>query len=270
MDEGLKDAIEQYWDASPCGEIYAGEGGLRARLQSQATARYSLEPYIEPFARFEEAVGEDLLEVGVGMGADHARFARAQPKYLAGVDLTSTAVNWTRQRLAAYGFSSDLRVADAERLPFEDNSFSMVYSWGVIHHTPDPQSAVNELRRVLRPGGRARVMIYHRDSITGFVLWLRYALLSGAFHRTMDEVYRDHLESPGTKAYSLDEAMQLFSQFHEKSIRPQLSFADMMEGSAGAGHNQRLIVLSRKVWPRWIISRYLSRYGLYLLVEAVK
>lgn len=270
MDQGVKAAVGQYWDESPCGDVYATGADLRAQLESQAAARYSLEPYIEPFARFDEAAGEDVLEVGVGMGADHARLAQAQPGYLAGIDLTSKAVEWTGEHLSAYGLSSDLRVADAENLPFGDASFSLVYSWGVLHHTPDTQGAIDELCRVLKPGGRARVMMYNRRSVVGYVLWTRHALLSGRPFRTLDDIYSQHLESPGTKAYHSEEVLALFSGFSVVSVQPQLSFADLMQGAAGTGHSRRLIKVARTVWPRRIIQRRLPDHGLYLLVEARK
>lgn len=150
----LKGSIKQHWDERPCGEVYATGSDLQTRLESQAAARYSLEPYIEPFTRFGEAAGQDVLEVGVGMGADHLRFAQARPSYLAGVHLTSEGVRTTEGRLSVHGLPSDLRVADAEQLPFDDCTFSLVYSWGVLHHTPNPYAAVREIERVLVPGAR--------------------------------------------------------------------------------------------------------------------
>jgi ubiquinone/menaquinone biosynthesis C-methylase UbiE len=116
----------------------------------------------------------DVLEVGVGMGADHLEWARHMPRSLSGIDLTERAIAHTATRLALYGLRSDLRVADAEKLPFRDASFDLVYSWGVLHHSPDTPRAVREVLRVLRPGGLARVMIYHAHSMVGYMLWLRY------------------------------------------------------------------------------------------------
>ena len=91
--------------------------------------------------------------MGVGLGADHQRFAAAGAR-LTGVDLTERAIEHTRQRLAASGLSSQLQTADAENLPFANNSFDIVYSWGVLHHSPNTPKAVDEVWRVLRPGTR--------------------------------------------------------------------------------------------------------------------
>src|SRR5205085_12232644 len=123
------------------------------------------------------------------------------------------AVGWTRARVAAEGLHSELRVADAECLPFEDATFDIVYSWGVLHHSPNTPAAINEVYRVLRPGGTAKIMIYHRHSIVGLLLWVRYALLTGLVRTNLSEISSKYLESPGTKAYSSKDAESLFSRF---------------------------------------------------------
>ena len=83
----------------------------------------------------------------MGMGADHLEWAKAAPRSLTGVDLTGQAIAVTRERLALYGLRSRLLVTDAEHLPFADASFDFVYSWGVIHHSPDTPAAVREIAR---------------------------------------------------------------------------------------------------------------------------
>ena len=126
--------------------------------------RYALEPHIPEIARFDEWRGADVLEVGCGIGTDASRFARAGARYT-GVDQTDRALELARQRFALDGLDGTFVRADATALPFPDFSFDLVYSHGVIHHIPDTQAAVDEIHRVLRPGGVALVMVYHRDSL---------------------------------------------------------------------------------------------------------
>jgi ubiquinone/menaquinone biosynthesis C-methylase UbiE len=152
-----KTEVRRFWEAASCGEVYAEGPTAEEKLRQNAEARYRLEPYIRDFARFWEGSGQDVLEIGVGMGADHLEWARSGPHHLAGIDLTHRAVTWTAQRLDAYGLKSDLREGDAENLPFADRSFSIVYSWGVLHHSPDTSRAFLEAHRVLRPGGTLRL-----------------------------------------------------------------------------------------------------------------
>lgn len=260
-------AVQEFWNRRSCGEVYATGDTLAVQLEAQARARYELEPYIFEFARFDEGRGRDVLEIGVGMGADHLEWAKESPRSLTGIDLTPRAIELTRARLDTYGLTSSLECGDAECLPFPDESFDLVYSWGVLHHSPDTPRAVAEVYRVLRPGGVARVMIYHRWSITGYLLWLRYGMLSG---RGLSEVYARYLESPGTKAYTVAEAERLFEQFENVSARSQLSFGDLLRGAVGQRHDGMLLRVAKRLWPRAIIRRVLSRHGLMLLVDAEK
>lgn len=264
----LKNDVRAFWQQESCGEVYATGEGIGAKLQSQALARYELEPYIRHFARFEEGRGLNVLEIGVGMGADHLEWARHGPRRLIGLDATRRALEHTHSRLTLAGFSPELLHADAEQLPFRSETFDIVYSWGVLHHTPDTPGTIREVFRVLRPGGIARVMIYHRRSIVGFLLWVKYALVAGRPFRSLDDVYAHHLESPGTKAYSVGNARRLFAEYATASVTPLLSFADLLQGAAGARHGGRVGSLLRRLWPRWLIRRFFRSCGLYLLIEA--
>jgi SAM-dependent methyltransferase len=267
-DDMLHDRVREFWNQAPCGEVYAQGRSLAEQLEVQARTRLQLEPFVPGFARFEEGRGLDVLEIGVGMGADHLEWARVSPRSLVGVDLTAQAVSLTRQRLASHGLHSGLLVADAERLPCGDASFDLVYSWGVIHHSPDTPAAVRQIHRVLRPGGRARVMIYHRFSLVGCMLWLRHALLMGRPARSLDDVYARHLESPGTKAYSAAKARELFADFSEVRVRPQLGPGDLLLGAVGQRHHGPLLRVAKRLYPRWAVRRLLQGFGLYLLIEA--
>ena len=266
----LKQQVHDFWDAMSCGEVYMSGEEEAQQLAHQAKTRYVLEPYILDFARFGDAAQKDALEIGVGMGADHLELAKAHPKSLSGIDLTARAVEFTKKRLGYYGFNSNIKVSDAENLPFEDNSFDFVYSWGVLHHTPNTPKAILEVYRVLRPGGVARIMIYHKYAIVGYMLWVRYALLSGRLSRSLNDIYSEHLESPGTKAYTVAEARTMFTKFSKVDMRVQLSFGDLLEGEVGQKHSTGLVKLAKSVWPRWLIRSVFANHGLGLLIEARK
>jgi ubiquinone/menaquinone biosynthesis C-methylase UbiE len=265
----LKSEVREFWEAASCGEVYAKDRDGQQCFNKQAEARYRLEPYIRDFAQFESGCGHDVLEIGVGMGADHLEWARSAPRWLAGVDLTPRAVAWTRQRLAAYGLVSEVREGDAEHLPFADESFDIAYSWGVLHHSPDTPQAFREAHRVLRPGGTLRAMIYHRPSIVGLMLWARYGLAAGHPARSLTDIYGRHLESPGTKGYTVAEARQLVAPFGASKIRSEVSFGDLLLGEVGQQHGGRLLTIAKQFWPRPLV-RQLPALGLLLLIEATK
>lgn len=113
------------------------------------------------YSRFK---GKRVLEVGCGMGCMAANWA-AQGAQLTAIDLNPVAVAQTTQRFKAFGLQGDIREVDAESLPFPDQHFDFVYSWGVIHHTPGIKKAIEEIFRVLHPGGKIGLMLYNRESI---------------------------------------------------------------------------------------------------------
>lgn len=126
--------------------------------------RYRLEPHIAEVVRFEQWAEQEVLEAGCGIATDGARFARAGARYTA-VDPSPTALDLARRRFELEGLPGRFEHASATDLPFDDESFDLVYSHGVVHHIPDDERAVSELHRVLRSGGTALVMLYHRDSV---------------------------------------------------------------------------------------------------------
>lgn len=266
----LKTQVRDFWDDKSCGEVYATGQSDVDYYSSHSSARYELEPYIRDFARFPEGHGKDVLEIGVGMGADHVEWAKSQPHTLTGIDLTPRAIEHVKSRLEVYHLQSDVRVGDAENLPFEENSFDLIYSWGVLHHSPNTREAVQEVFRVLRPSGQARIMIYQTYSLTGYMLWARYGLLKCRPFRSLREIYAQHLESPGTKAYTTEEARAMFSQFSQVSIKTQLTFGDLLQGAVGQRHKGIILTLAKALWPRWLLKMICKNHGLYLLIEATK
>lgn len=257
-----KNSVRQFWDAEPCGTRYLDASGFEAH----ARARYSLEPYIFEFADFREARGQRVLEIGVGMGADYLEWLKAGA-LATGVDLSSASVENARSRCKAAGYEPDLHVADAERLPFADEYFDLVYSYGVMHHSPDTRQCVREARRVLKPGGQAKIMVYHHPSVTGAMLWLRYGLFRG---KSLRQSVFDHLESPGTKTYKKQEAMALFDGFQDVSMRAVFSPGDLLLHQPSARFQSGFYRLIWKLFPRALVRMTCRRWGLFLLISARK
>lgn len=214
-----KAQVRDFWEAKPCGSVHAdAPEGTREYFDQVERQRYEVEPFIPRHARFSEALGRDVLEIGVGLGTDFVRFARAGGR-LTGVDLTEHSVELVRRRLELEGLAAELRVADAERLPFEDRRFDITYSWGVLHHTPDPVRAMREAVRVTRPGGRVCVMVYARRSWLAYGLWARHALLNGRPTRSLRDVLAHHMESPGTCGFTPAELRGIFPDLESRTIR---------------------------------------------------
>ena len=266
MTNVAKTQVHDFWNRASCGEEQLLPSEAREGYDAHRAERYRLEPYIPGFAGFAGSKGLRTLEIGVGLGADHQSFAERGAE-MHGIDLTPRAIEHTERRLAHFGLRSSLAVGDAEHLPFPDESFDLVYSWGVLHHSPDTPKAFREVLRVLRKGGTARIMVYSKWSLIGLMLWLRYALLRGRPWTSLREIYDRYLESPGTKAYTVAEARELCAGFREVRIRTVLTHGDLLESGAGQRHRGPLLALARRVWPRWLFRTCTPTSGLYMLIE---
>jgi len=160
----VKRQVQSFWQNSPCDSWFTNEQrGTLAFYQSLDEHRYKVHDRLLQTVGFEKTRGLRVLEIGCGCGSEAERFARAGAHYTA-VDLTNAAVSITQRRFDLTGLKGRFVQGDAENLPFNDGSFDLVYSHGVLHHTPDTPRTIREVYRVLSPGGRAMIMLYYRDS----------------------------------------------------------------------------------------------------------
>ncbi len=205
-----KERVRQFWDQNPCGTSGNPHPPSTHEFFRWVESERDLrEPFIAQFAQWTEWRDQRVLEMGVGAGTDHVKFIRAGAKCF-GVDVSTSSVALTHQRLRFEDLQGKLSVSDVEDLPFPDDYFDFVYSWGVIHHTENTAKAAREALRVLKPGGRFCIMIYHRYSLVCLQAKLVYGLLRGRPFRSLDSIARDHLESFGTKVFSNRQALALF------------------------------------------------------------
>ena len=263
MSAPTKEAVREFWNAEPCGTRYLEE---KQDFEAHRLARYTLEPFIFDFAQFQNSRELRVLEVGVGMGADYLEWLRAGAR-AAGVDFSAASIEKARRRCELAGLKPELQVADAEQLPFPDNSFDIVYSYGVMHHSPDTPECMRQAWRVLKPGGQARIMVYHHPSITGLMLWLRYGILGA---KSLRQSVFDHLESPGTKSYTKAEALNLVKDFENVKMQVVFSPGDLLLHQPSPRFQSGFYRAIWKLFPRALVRAFGRRWGLFLLINATK
>lgn len=252
-DEGLKQQVREYWNAHPCGTQFTHlEWGSKEFFTEVERFRYGTQPFMRTLMEFDNFRDKRLLEIGCGLGTDLLQFARGGAQ-VTGVDLTPASIELVKMRFALEKLPVDAQVADAERLPFADNSFDVVYSFGVLHHTPNTQKAIDEVHRVLKPGGHIVIMLYHKNSV--------HVYLGAALYRISHAMKSDRSlvedwvriydgdDNPLGKAYSRSELRAMFSRF------TNLSFATCdpirrKYPSAVNWINQKLL---SKRWGFWIV-----------------
>jgi SAM-dependent methyltransferase len=258
----------EQWTLDPCGAVTDREHefGTREFFDTVERHRYTeyaaWMPRLMGFDKFRDA---RLLEVGCGMGTDLLQFARGGA-CCTGIDLTPRSIEITRHRFRLYDADGAFMISDGEHLPFRDESFDVVYSNGVLHHTPDTAGAIREVHRVLRSGGTAKVMLYHRNSLNywGDIV-LRRGVVRGDFLRgqSVAEImsriveFSSHDARPLVKVYSRKEARDLFSLFRdvridvEQLLRAELRFLSPLVSEA-------------------MLERLRKRIGWNVIVTAVK
>jgi ubiquinone/menaquinone biosynthesis C-methylase UbiE len=169
--------VRSFWNTEACGsQLVHVEKGTADFYAQYREVRYRVEWHIPLLVPFSETVGKKVLEIGCGNGADGTLFARAGADYT-GVDLTDAAIEASRKHFEVLGLKGTFQIENAERLSFPDDSFDFVYSYGVLHHTAHPLNAFSEVRRVLKTGGRAVLMLYHKHSFNYYVRILTYMRL---------------------------------------------------------------------------------------------
>ena len=166
--------VREFWNTEACGTHFVDEDkGTREFYEKYRRIRYQSEWHIPLIVPFAEGANKRVLEIGCGNGADGSMFALNGASYT-GVDLTDEAVEATRKHFGVLGLAGTFQTENAERLSFPTGTFDMVYSHGVLHHTPVPQRAIDEVYRVLKPGGKAVIMLYHKNSFNYYIRIMGY------------------------------------------------------------------------------------------------
>ena len=167
--------MRSFWNAHPCGADFVDAPfGTRQFFEQYAAYRYRVEWHLLELVPFDRYAGKRVLEIGCGLGADGASFAKYGALYT-GIDLTPAAVEATELHFRALGLQGRFLIQNAELLPdLENESFDLVYSHGVLHHSEHIESALKQAHRVLKPGGDLVLMLYHRRSFNHYVRILMF------------------------------------------------------------------------------------------------
>ena len=174
MSSPLLEKVHDFWNTEACDTNVVQNASTEAEFYEKfREQRYRTQWHIPLLVPFQEAKGKEVLEIGIGNGADGVMFALNGGQYT-GADLTEAALEATRKHFSVLGLKGDFRKENAEQLSFGSETFDIVYSHGVLHHTPDIERAIGEVWRVLKPGGRAIIMLYHKHSFNYHVRIMGY------------------------------------------------------------------------------------------------
>ena len=264
--------VQRYWDARPCNIRHSTKPvGSKEYFDEVEARKYFVEPHIPAFAEFDRWNGKRVLEVGCGIGTDSINCARAGAQRTA-VELSSESLRIAEQRADVMGVADRIKFvqADAEELTktLTDGPYDLVYSFGVIHHTPHPDRALAEMRALAAPGGTLKLMVYHRRSWK--VFWIVAGQGRGRFWKT-DELVSEHSEAqtgcPVTFSYTRREGRELVerSGFRVRDLSVDHVFPYRIRDYV----EYRYV---RELYFRWmpepLFRAFERRFGWHLLVTA--
>lgn len=209
--------VREYWEkATPMN--FADE---RWGYEKKRAFRYNLQDYMHETFGFGNWRGKEVLEVGCGSGIDALEFARNSALVTA-VDITENAVVLTKALAEEAALPVNVMQAEGE-LPFPDGTFDLIYSFGVLHHIPNVDDTLSEIRRVLKPNGNIIAMVYNKDSLLHAYSIMHSHKDEGLSEEELTSKYSERNENcPYTKVYTKTGAKSLFEQYFtdvEVSVR---------------------------------------------------
>ena len=190
--------IRQFWNDNPVGSNFVSYQKTRAFYEDYDSFRYRTEGHILEELDKLDVKNKKTLEIGLGQGADSMQIINRGAVYY-GIDLTEESVRRVKERFTLFDKNyKEVNVANAENIPYPDNFFDVVYTHGVIHHSPSIDKIVSEIHRVLKPNGQAVIMLYHKNSFNyyisisvlrrvGLLLLLVFPFLSGLIAKLTGE-----------------------------------------------------------------------------------
>lgn len=206
--------VRSFWQANPlCVQGNPYQLGTADFFEFYNAQREAIEsiPYSYALHEYPDFKEKNVLDVGCGNGYVLSKYA-AEGAEVFGIDITEAGVELCRKRFEYLKLKGDFRVADAQDIPFPDETFDCVCSMGVLHHVPDTQKALDEIYRVLKPGGRLIVMFYHRQSAKYQFMYRVRSLFSG---KTMQQLVNefDGVGNPKGTVFSKPELRKMLHEF---------------------------------------------------------
>lgn len=264
------DAVQDFWNRRPCNIRHSARPvGTREYFDEVEDRKYFVEPHIPRFAQFERWRDRRVLEIGCGIGTDTINFARNGARVTA-VELSESSLNLAKQRAEVYSLEDRIcfHLGNAEELdqflPVEP--YDLIYSFGVIHHTPHPDRVVAQVRKYSRPGGIVKIMVYYRYSWK--VLWILLTYGRGQFWR-LGELVARHSEAetgcPVTYTYSRRTAEQLLKGFDVLDMQVAHIFPYRIKDYVQHRYVKEWYF---RAMPQWLFRWLEAHFGWHLCITA--
>ena len=215
--------VKAFWDKRPCNIRHSTKPtGTIEYFNEVEQRKYFVEPHIPSFAEFEKWQGKRVLEIGCGIGTEAINFAR-NGALLTIIELSKESLELTKKRFSVFGLTANFILGNAEDLDnllSNKDEFDLIWSFGVIHHSPNPKKILEKCKKFLKNDGELRIMVYSKISYKLFYLMKETGIWDFG---SLDELISSYSEAqtgcPITYSYTLEDAKRLFSDFIVLDIR---------------------------------------------------
>lgn len=262
--------VRDFWDRRPCNIRHSNAKiGSKKYFDEVEKRKYFVEPHIPKFANFNDWKGKKVLEIGCGIGTDTINFARSGA-FVTAVELSKKSLELAKKRAKVFNLQNKIKfyLANAEALSetVPIKFYDLIYSFGVIHHSPHPEKIIKEIKKYCYKNTVLKIMVYHRYSWK--VLWILLKYGKGSFWN-LDQLIAENSEaatgSPVTYVYSKEQAKKLFKDFNIVDIKIDHIFP--YSTPEYVKHKYKIVWYFR-VLPQGVFRWLETHFGWHLLVTA--
>jgi ubiquinone/menaquinone biosynthesis C-methylase UbiE len=260
--------VIDYWNARPCNIRHSDkEIGTLEYFEEVEKRKYFVEPHIPQFADFPNWNGKKVLEIGCGIGTDTVNFAR-NGAILTSVDISENSLKLAKDRIKTYGLDANLQWANAENLSshIPPETYDLVYSFGVLHHTPNPSAAFLECKKFMDKNSELRLMVYHKGAFKVFQILEQYNF----DYANAEHLIAKHSEAqtgcPVTFSYTPSEITDLLDGLGFSVIEVSIDHIFPYK----IAEYKRYQYVKEDIWqmPEKTFKEFESKYGWHLLIKA--
>lgn len=261
------DIVKKYWNDRPCNIKHSDNPiGHIEYFDEVEKRKYFVEPHIVNFAEFDKWKNKKVLEIGCGIGTDSINFTRAGAE-LTCVELSEKSLEICKKRFQVYGLNARFILANAENIGelLQGEKFDLIYSFGVIHHTPYPEKIIKSIKNLCDDNTTIKIMLYSLISYKSLEAWIKYGYKFNFNFRKCIQYYAEAQSNcPVAFAYSKNDLLKLFSEYNISKLTKTHIFPYNIKYYIKRVYKKRWYF---KILPNFIFSKLENLFGWHWLIE---